>query len=367
MDIFKFYPVFDDITLYNGIMVQGIKSAMWIERYRDAGEFTITADISSGIKDVLSIGSLISHVNTLEVMIVENHEVSDAQGDDLEITITGRSLETILEQRVVGAFRPFPGGPPSTVIIPADFTWRQAVELINLHINPTRVSDPGDGIAGFKIFDYVWNTTGVSVAREIPMKDVYSALLELLAEDDLGIAIERPFEMGVNTTNLVVHDGVDVSDSVVFSFDSGDIVNADYLWSNKTDKNSVLVTSKWTQVMIRNYSGYERRVFMVDGSDIDSDYSDQPDPATLVTIQNALTVLGNSVLKSSKQIALSKAQAGKDSKRYEYRRHFKVGDIVMIDGMFNESSKMRVVEYVQIYDKDGSSGYPTLTTWPGAS
>jgi hypothetical protein len=367
MDIFKFHPVGNDIDLHDGMYVKGIKSAMWVERYLDAGEFSITANVSSGIRDVLPVGSLISHVNTLEVMIVENHEISDQKGEDLEVTITGRSFETILEQRVAGANKVFPAGEPKPIVLAANFSWVHAVDLIKAHIDPALVLDQADRLGKINTFHYVNNTVGASLVREVKIDDLYSQVQTLLAEDNLGIAVQRPFEVGSTTTQLVVHDGVDLRDQVIFSFDAGDITNADYLWSNKSSKNSIMVTSKWAQVMVKNNSGYDRRVTIIDASEIDEEYNDPPDAGTLAGIQTALTNIGTRALKSMNQVSLSKAQAAKNAKKYTYRNDFKVGDIVLIDGLFNESASMRVTEYVEIFDEKGSSQYPTLSTWPEVS
>jgi hypothetical protein len=367
MDVFKFEPLANDIILTHGELVKGIKTVTWIERYLDAGEFTITADVESGIREVLPIGSLISHMHSFDVMIVESHEISDARTEELEVTITGRSLETILEQRIVGTNQSFPAGVQQPIVLPAQYTWVQAVSLINQHINPAFVIDPADALPGFNTYHYVNNTPGQVIAREVKVGSVYSNLMDLLAEDQLGITVVRPMEVGETTTKLVVYDGVDLRSRVIFSFDAGDITNADYLWSNKNDKNSILVVSKWAQHMVKAGSGYNRRVDVIDAKDIDEHLNDPPDAGTLASIQQSLINRGNQVLRSRNMVSLSKAQAAKNAKKYLYRRDFKIGDIVLIDGMFNESAAMRVTEYVEVYDKDGMNGYPTLSTWPEVS
>jgi hypothetical protein len=366
MDIFKFAPITNDIDLRNGELVHGIKTVMWIERYREAGEFTITANVSSGIRDALPIGTFISHIKTPEVMVVENHEISDQKTDDLEVTITGRSFETILEQRIVGANKTFPAGEPTNVVLAANTSWRQAETLISLHIETGQVVDPADVLKNVYPMATVNNSTGASVAREVPFGTVYDAVIDILAEDNIGISTSRPTG-GSAVTWIFIHDGVDRRNQVVFSFDAGDITNADYLWSNKSSKNSILVTSNWSQVMVKAGAGYSRRVTIIDASDIDEHIKDPPDQTVRWQIENNLTNRGYAVLKSMNQISLSKAQAAKNSKKYVYRKHFNVGDIVLIDGLFNESASMRVTEYVEIFDKDGSSQYPTLSTWPEVS
>ncbi|MET0787162.1 MAG: hypothetical protein ABWY25_10690, partial [Paenisporosarcina sp.] len=108
MDIFRFANPTNKTKMEQGILINGLKSKMWIERYRDAGEFTLTAGADFNVKSQLPIGSFISHTNTSEIMVVENHEIKDNRDRESEIVITGRSFETILESRIVRFNRSYP-------------------------------------------------------------------------------------------------------------------------------------------------------------------------------------------------------------------------------------------------------------------
>ena len=77
MDVIKFTNPTDKTKMEQGIFVEGITSKMWIEKYRDAGEFTFTAPIDSGVKEMLPLDTYVSHMNTGEIMIVENHEINE--------------------------------------------------------------------------------------------------------------------------------------------------------------------------------------------------------------------------------------------------------------------------------------------------
>ncbi len=372
MDIFKFSPITGPINLVNGDMIHGINTVMWVERYRDSGEFTITADVDSNIRAEIPIGTLISHMRSRDVMIVENHEISDAKGEDLEVTITGRSLETILEQRVVGQNRPWPSNY-AVAPFPIDpkYTWVQVVDLIKVHTDSTQVPDINDALQGIITKHTITRTDGEQIAREIKLgTDLYSAIVEIMAIEKLGIRAVRPSGAGNTATTFEIHEGRNLSSQIIFSFDAGDITNVDYLWSNKGDKNSIMIIGKWVQELIKSNSpnyGYNRRVTMIDASDIDDAYQNQPTTPEMDVIRQKLRVRGDQALKAMNSIALSKAQAAKNSKKYVYREDFEVGDIVLIDGLFNESAPMRIIEYVEISDKDGVSGYPTLSTWPEES
>ena len=84
--------------------------------------------------------------------------------------------------------------------------------------------------------------------RNVPYAPVYSALTSLLGVDDLGIKVVRP-----GACSLLGRYGSDAyvfgylcwnyrSKEVVFSYNIGEVTSADYLWSNKTLKNSAFVS-----------------------------------------------------------------------------------------------------------------------------
>lgn len=363
MDIFKFQPLGTSISLTQGQVINGLKSKMWIERYRQAGEFTLVAPVNSDLKEILPIGSLISHTDTKELMIVENHEINDDQGSsEMMITVTGRSFETFLEQRALTANKAWPSSVPvGPYNINPDYSWKQAVYMIRDHIDPALVLDANDGLSGLVTSTPITRTDGVSVLRSFKAGSVYSALMEILDVDNLGIRLTRPVGAGITNTSMEIHEGVDRRSNVVFSFDAGDLDNADYLWSIKSNKNTILVVGRWVQQMVKgSQTGYNRRVLTIDASDIDQGFSSMPTGADLTNVQNQLTTRGRMVLAGYRMTALSKAQASKNAKRYLYRTDFDVGDIVTIDGEFNESAAMRITEYVEIDDEKGMYGYPTL-------
>jgi hypothetical protein len=60
-------------------------------------------------------------------------------------------------------------------------------------------------------------------------------------------------------------------------------------------------------------------------------------------------------------VAISNVKIAPNSQNYNYRTDYNVGDIVGVDGEYNTSTTMRVIEYVEIEDENGESGYPTLS------
>ena len=367
MDIFRFLNPTNKTKMEVGKIVNGLKSKMWIERYRDAGEFTLTANVDSDVKTQLPIGSFISHIDTPEIMIVENHEIKDSRDKEAEIVITGRSFETIMENRIIGntSNKTYPFSSATGIV--DDFNCgtntcaMSAAYLGQVHTQTAFLSDDNDALLWIS-FTVVGSPGGASAPRIVKQRDpVYKSIIELLEVDNLGVKITRPTSSNANTV-VGFHKGTDRSKSIIRSYDTGEVESIDYLWSNKQLKNAALVSGKWVEVMVNNASikEYDRRIMAVDGKDIDGDYTSLPTGTNLTNVINAMTQRGNEALSHQNNIAITKAEVAKSAIKYTYRKDYNVGDLITVSGDYNEISVMRVSEYVEIEDETGESGYPTL-------
>lgn len=366
MDLFKFDPGSDPTVLQFAESIVGASSIAWTERYREFGEFKIESPVSEGLIHFLPLGTLVSHSKTLEVMIVENHEMVDRLDDDPMVSISGRSLDSYLEHRVVGINQNWSLTPtvlPEYLIAPAK-TWTQIVSLINNHIRSANTFDNNDALAGV-VATTSLSGAGVEEERVIQRGLLSSRVMELLEIDDLGIRVVRkntfgsPLGGGTNT-ELRVHKGADKTGSVAFTWDSGDLLGASYLRTNKTLKTAALVTGKHLEVPVYLAGEeYYRRMMLVDAKDLDQDLADPPTGAARTAIKNKMIIRGKEALAAQKAINITKADISDDS-QYQYRRDYDIGDLVTVDGNYGAIETMRVVEFVETVDENGSSNQPTL-------
>jgi hypothetical protein len=369
MDLFKFVPGTGGPTvLVEGQAINGFTSVMWTERYKEPGEFEIQSALSVGLRDFLPLGTLISHADTLEVMIVENHEINETRDEDPTLTITGRTFDSILEQRIVGMniARASTTHLLTDYTLPAAHTWEHANDLINQHIwgSTTPPLVAGDKLPNVVAQVDISGVSGPVTARTFDRGTVLERVHELLDVDEIGIKTARRNEFGVDgsplTTTIYLYTGVDRSHLVHFSWQSGDLDSADYLFTNKDMKNSALVVSRYlTWVVDMGPVEYDRRMMIVDASDLDDNLDTVPTGTALADIINKMGVRGQEVLKAQKQITITRADISSTT-QYEYRKDFNVGDLVSVDGNFGQIAKMRVVEFVEIQDENGESGHPTL-------
>jgi hypothetical protein len=379
MNLFKFLSTNTDTasTLLEAQAINGYTSAMWVERYLDPGEFEIQAQLSSGLREFLPLGTIIGHIETNEIMIVENHEIGEKGKEDPTLTITGRSFESWLENRVVGIYAARRNSTISEYILAADYTWNQAVRLISEHISGT--SDANDSLPNVLV-SYSVSPPGTSVARSINKGNVHQRALEILAVDDLGIRTIRRNPWGTagpspgeteaaildakegdqRQTIMLVYRGANKSANVIFSWKSGDLSSAQYLFTQKKLKNSAMVLGRYVYQMVDNGPiKYNRRMMVVDASDLDGNLNAPPTGSALTTILNKMTVRGQQALKNQQSVIISQSDISNITK-YQYRKDYNIGDLVSLDGNFGVITVMRVTEYAEVEDENGVSGHPTL-------
>lgn len=374
MDLFKFVPEApDDGYLTQGQYINGIKNVTWIERYRDPGEFTIAAPVSSGLRTFLPLGTVISHIDTLEAMVVENHEIDEKTSDaEPEIVVTGRSLDAWLEQRTVGEdveTYVFAGHRLYTFLVDYlldfDTSWEQTRILIDKHI----------GVPEHNLLNQIHGFLAVSnqqhigpsttEARVIKKQSLHKAVMELLDIDDFGIKIVRPNPTNTNPlqTEFRIHNGFDKSQNIVFSHVTGDLQNARYFWSNKALKTDYYCVSTYVQLRSESPAvGFNRRTLYVDCSDLDSHLTDEDlgDGDIMTALGDATDVRGRQILRGWNMRQILSTNISKTT-NYQFRRDYDVGDLVTVNGNYDVTTVMRVTEHVEFQDENGENGYPTLS------
>jgi len=82
-------------------IIEGYTSFIWTERFLEPSEFQLKTQLIDSTRISLPEGSLISHRETDEVMLVETHAIGYDSDRVPELTVTGRSLESFLENRIL--------------------------------------------------------------------------------------------------------------------------------------------------------------------------------------------------------------------------------------------------------------------------
>ena len=286
MDFVRLGPAYSNNYQPDADLIENFNSLIWHERYQAPGEFQITSFDVRGLAALLPEDTLVSHLETQEVMMVETHDIAMVgEGDDArpEITIKGRSAAIILEHRWVEANY----GKKRRMRRGYSATSAASVLLVNAVDNASGKditrgdADPETAAEGN---DYPWTTLDVipnvavteSVASEGAIRKwvleegmLLPQLMKILIDADLGLRVMRP--VPGNAANVVtvatalatrgtitrtynpniaqalrfdVYSGVDKSSRIQFSTLQGHLDEATYLNSNKEHKTVVEIRSE---------------------------------------------------------------------------------------------------------------------------
>jgi hypothetical protein len=352
-----------DNLLRRQYVIDQYESFIWTERITAYGDFELVLPATIENRNLLPIGTRLVHNESYIVMTVETVETkSDSEGQTL-LTITGRSLEAILEDRVAR------NTMADLTLVPSWVLWgtpgyiaRTIFEDICLYGDLS----VGDKIpyleAGTLLPPGSIEETDELVVVELEVTTVYEAVKKLCEQYNLGFRLVRWLDN--SKLFFEVYTGSDRTSAqiehpaVIFSPDLDNITDISELTSVSTYKNVAYVFSKNGSLMVYSDTanpstiGFERRVLLVKADDIDEEVSGEE-----------LTAILNQ--KGQEALAEHRALSAFDGEithysTYVYRVDYNLGDIVEMRTGDGVTNNMRVTEQIFVSDGEGDRAYPTL-------
>lgn len=337
-------------------IVDVYESIIWTERYYEYGDFELYTAMTQDILNYIKTDNYIQRVGSDRVMIIEEIRIDTDSDTGNHITVTGRSLESILDRRVVWSQTTISGNLQNGL-----------KKLINENIiSPSKEERK---ISNFIFKDSTDSQiTGLTVEAQYTGDNLYDVISKVCEEKSIG------FKVSLNENKQFVFElyaGADRSYDqtnhpyVVFSPNFDNIINSNYLESKENLKNIALVGGEGEgtarkYLAIGNTSGLDRRELFVDARDISSEGEDGQ---TLTTEQynELLKQRGNEYLAGYTDL-VSFEGAVETNIMYKYGVDFFDGDIVQIANEYGHEAKVRILEVVISENEEGNSVYPTFKT-----
>lgn len=342
-------------------------SLNWSDRSRKVGEFELIIPASSDALAVIKPDMYLSILESDKLMIIEDIALATDVTEGDTVTVTGRSLESILDRRII-----HPQLKTGTDV-------KAALEKIvnDNFVNPT---NPSRKVPNLSIRQTSkWKS--VSMEETEFYKDVVLDAVEDLCE---RYNVEyRILPEGEGDFVFEVYQGVDRSwdqeenPFVVFSNKFDNLISTNYILTNHSEKNACYVTYEATrtitdggegmvQVTTKNYVlaekdgaiGLKRREMAVESE------AESPDMSTALPtdIQKYLAAMreqGQTAMADSKEIEAMDGELDYYT-QFVYGRDYQVGDIVQVENAYGISAKCRVSEMVISVDSSGSTKVPTF-------
>lgn len=337
-------------------IVDVYESIIWTERYYEYGDFELYTAMTQDILNYIKTDNYIQRVGSDRVMIIEEIRIDTDSETGNHITITGRSLESILDRRVIWSQTTISGNLQNGI-----------KKLVNENIiSPSKEERK---ISNFIFKDSTDSQiTGLTVEAQYTGDNLYDVISKVCEEKSIG------FKVSLNESKQFVFElyaGADRSYEqtnypyVVFSPNFDNIINSNYLESKENLKNVALVGGEGEgtarkYLAIGNTSGLDRRELFVDARDISSEGEDGE---TLTTEQynELLKQRGNEYLADYTDL-VSFEGAVETNIMYKYGVDFFDGDIVQIANEYGHEAKVRILEVVISENEEGNSVYPTFKT-----
>jgi hypothetical protein len=346
-------------------VVEGYNSCLWAERYSAWGDVEIVFPSDRPVRSLLKEGTQLGLDKSYRIMTVEDLE--EGVNDDGEeiLTVTGRSIESKLDDRAaidpltlggteVKAKWDLTGLPAALarkifqdicvlgLLSPDDtFPFYTAGTLLPAGTIP----EPTDSVTISLDPDTAYN----SIKK---ICDIYSLGFRMVRNPDASQMFFEVYTGDVRTSAQTAFP------AMIFSPELDNLSNTKQLTSISQLKNVAYVIGKNGSTTVfatgvdPEVTGFERRVLLVMADDIDL-------AAGSPELEAALQQKGLEELSKYLKIFTFDGEIASNNLRYMV--DYDLGDIVEQRNADGFTTEMRVTEQIFVQDEEGERSYPTLT------
>lgn len=408
MDVMWLQQISDsnDPAFTRTVLVEGMTSAIWTERYQDFGDFEFRfADVEYGMA-MLQPTALVTLRQSREVMQVESQEIELTDDRGYELVVKGRSFESILQRRYIPykvdanynkkfkapktyfldhvccalAWNALCNPNQYSILSTPDISQNQSFKVDNLVVSNSVYAGPGRP------------SSWISKNRWFNQQVVYDRFMDFLVRGDMGVRAIRPrlddpaystlrvVDFDTTAANrgayshaqpttaqdasmaLDIYSGYDLSANntlgyqpVIFSASAGHLDDTRYLTDVSDQYDIADVRSGWGNKWVYRtnwYAGVMMRCLFVDGGAPD-------DGEDLTAFYNDLDQVGEIALKQHKKVEAITTTVS-DTAPYEFGVHYGLGDRVTVQGEYGYNRDMIVSEYTRAHDDEGYREFPGL-------
>lgn len=351
--------------------IDSFKSMIWTDRYSSCGEFELHIPAEYGGLTRFHEGDYLWVEDSDRLMILESINLqTDSENGDY-IILSGRSLESILDRRIIW-------GP---TVLTGNFQEGIKTLLTRNVISPSIASRAIPNFSFRESTDP--RITELTVEAQYFGENLYEEIEHLCQEKDVGFQVlpigEGGFEFSLFCGTDRSYDQIE-NPWVVFAPNYENLFSSNYLYSRKEMKNATLVGGQgenWSRATVEvtsdNSSGLDRREMFTDASSMTNDTSgiENDDTLTDEEKQEIVAALNSQYIEQLSQrgkedlanTAITEVFDGEvdTSVQYVYRKDFYLGDIVQIENDYGLEAATRVSEVVISHDESGKTIVPTFT------
>lgn len=346
-------------TKFNPVaIVDTYESFIWTDRYYKYGDFELYTAVDSQIVDIMQLDRYLKIDGSEHMMIIEKDLIESDPEEGNRITVSGRSLESILDRRIVWGQRILDGNLQSAI----------KTLITEAIINPS--------ISDRKISNFIFEdstdpvVTNLTIRAQYTGDNLYDVIQAICEDANLG------FKVTLNDSNQFVfklYAGTDRSYNqstvpfVIFSDRFDNLINSNFVKNRSPLKNVTLIGgegegSERRYTTVGSASGLSRRELFTDARDISS----KTDDATLSDAEYNAQLQQRGREKLTENVEIVYMDGEVDTSMYQYGVDYFNGDIVQLRDAYGNENSARILEMITSEDKDKISVYPTFEKAEGS-
>jgi Siphovirus ReqiPepy6 Gp37-like protein len=348
-------------------LFESFESLTWTERYKQYGDFEMHIASTYRSRSLLKADTQLAMNLSNRVMKIESVEDGTDSDNRKMLVLKGRSIETLMYDRVAKeSLSDLTTSPKWTI---TGLTAPAVARKIFHDICVTGILSTYDKIPF--IFEGS-SSTPSNIAEPVDLvtvdiepTTVYDAISQLADIWNFGFRLVRYGDdsklwfdvyMGADRTT-----GQTTFPAVVFSPQLDNLQNTKELVTTTDAKNVAYVYSPagfqivYADGVDSDVSGFERRVLVVNASDVTVEDYPTPTDAAPILLQK-----GNEALSTARTYQGFDGEISQNS-QYKPGRDYNLGDLVEMRNDDGVANNMRVTEIIYASDSEGERSYPTLS------
>lgn len=333
-------------------IVDTAASVIWAKRYRQCGDFELYLPASAEMMELLQTELWVVRPDDKMVCMIEKVQTSTDEENGDYLTVTGRSLQAILERRIV---------------------WDQTVLTGNLEAGLRRLATDAFISPAIAARKYADLSLAPAHGYTESVNTQYTGTVLLEAVEELCAASGYGFAVGMDLPGkklvLDFYKGADRTTTqtqnlpVVFSEEYDNLVSSTYTKDLTGYKSVALVAGEGEGSARRrttvqrscDLEGLARREMFVDARDISSNEGEITDAEYLAQLS------ARGAANLAEAAAVESLEGGVEpGQMYTYGKDYDLGDLVTVTNKYGITAPARVLEVVETWDENGYTFTPTF-------
>lgn len=350
-----------DPLLRRAAIIDQFESCIWTERWQDKGDFELVLYSSARNRNLLKPGTFLAMNLSHRVMEVETVEDEvDDEGKRI-LTVSGTSIEKMMEERAaMGSLSDTTTNPKWTLTgIPAVVARKIFHDICVIGILNVQDQIPFINEGTFLFASTIAEPVD-PIQVEMEPTTVFTAIKNICDVWNLGFRLIREYDTSKLWFDIYAGSDRTTKQSilppVLFTPELDNLKKTKELTTSASAKNVAYVFSPggflevYPQDVDPEIDGFERRVLVVNATDITAETEDIP---------AALLQRGKEELAANRTYSAFDGEINPTSLYIPNRDYF-LGDVVEVRNIDSVTNDMRVTEIIYVSDDEGERTYPTL-------